>query len=207
MSKKQWLIGGAVLLVFTSVVTGILFAAKKNQRSAGSLTSPSTELPGSPAQYADPSGFSFQYPKTLTIVDETPPDDAYYSLLILKSTGESIKMTLTVKDTLYKTVEDWLRKDPEAPKNAAALGSIAIGGATGTQYSENGKLLTVAVDQGVVYRIESIKDGGFWERAHRQIVSTFALSDPNTQAKNAQGSSSSAPSGNNTVYETEEVVQ
>lgn len=217
MSKKQWVIGTAVLLVFTSVVTGILFAAKKNQRSAGSLTTPLTELPspapdsggqtGATSRYADPAGFSFQYPKTLAIADETPPDDAYYSRLTLKSTGESMKMTLLVKDTPYKTTEEWLRKDPEAPKNATVLGSVSIGGAGGTQYGENGKLLTVAIDQGVIYRIESIKDDGFWERAHRQIVSTFVLSDPNAQAKNAQGSSSSAPSGNNTVYETEEVVQ
>lgn len=216
MSKKQWVMTGAVLLVFASVVTGILFAAKKNQRSAGSLTSPVTEPPspapdsgGQPsatARYADPSGFSFQYPKALAVVDETPPDDAYYSRLTLKSTGESMKMTLIVKDTPYKTAEKWLRKDPEAPKNATTLGPITIGDTSGTQYSENGKLLTVAIDQGVIYRIESIKDGGFWERAHGQIVSTFALSDPNAQAKSAQGSSGTS-SGNNTVYETEEVVQ
>lgn len=207
MSKKQWLLTGTVLLVCASVVTGVLFTAKKNQRSAGSLSTPLPELPGSPSQYDDPAGFSFQYPNALTIVDETPPNDAYYSLLTLKNSGESMKMTLLVKDTPYKTAAEWMQKDPEAPKNATILGPVSIGGAGGTQYSENGKLLTVAVDQGVVYRIESIKDGGFWERAHGQIVSTFMLSDPSAQTKNRQSSSPSASSGNNTVYETEEVVQ
>ena len=102
--------------------------------------------------------------KEITVKDVTPDNEIYYTVLELTEKG--MKLTLNIKDTASKTVEDWL-KSSEAPKDLKLYGATSLGETAATQYADDSKLYTVAIDQGVLYFIEGPKDGGFWEEDSR----------------------------------------
>lgn len=206
--SKQWLVYGGVglLIGVASIVLGTFVLSARRSASV-SITSPVTQLPvpGTRNQpervetYSDESGFSFQYPSSLTVTDETPRDDSYYSMVSLKD-PVGAKMTVKVRD----------ESAASTPKTVGQPTSVRLGTLDAKQYQGNGKLTTVATDQGVLYTIESILDGGDWEKAHRGIVSTFAFTNPLTESRKTSKSSSGSsvsPSVDDTVYETEEVVE
>lgn len=203
MSKK-WLVyagvGAAVGLV--SLTIGALVASSRRKQTQ--TPSPTTQLSVPEAEkpadallpYADEAGFSFQYPSSLVIADETPQDTSYYSLVSLKNSSGS-KMTVTVRDGTAGN----------AIKSMGQPTSVKFGTLDGEQYRGNGKLVTVASDQGVSYIVESLLDGGFWEKAHQQLVASFTFSNPASVSKTTSGSSSGASSAGDTVYDAEEVVE
>lgn len=151
--------------------------------------------------YEDSSGFSIKHAASITIEDLTPEESEFYTLLDLKR-GDS-GMSIAFKDTEYKSVEDMLEKDSDAPKNTSLIGAASLDGIPMTQYSYNFEskeiLLSAAIDKGVLYLIEGPKDEGFWEETQNLIVSTFAF---------AQKEAPSASSGGQAViYEAEEVIE
>jgi hypothetical protein len=145
--------------------------------------------------YTDEAGFSFSYPKDVTVEDVTPEDGKAYSVLTL--TYQEKVVTLQALETSYKTVEDWLAKDKSAPKGVTLVGATTLGAVSAKQYSLGDKLMTVAVDQGVVYLIEGPQDGDYMEDTQNLLVSTFAFADME----------SNTPATTNVVYEEEEVVE
>lgn len=208
--SKQWLIYGGVgiSISLASFAIGVLVVSAKRNMQKISVVSPAVQPSLSNARdrgnalqtYSDASGFSFQYPSSLTLTDETPKDNSYYSTVSLKD-ASGAKMTVTVRDTTVKTVDEWFA----TAGSGAARVSTKLGTLDAQQYQNNGKIITFAIDQGVLYLVESLKDGGFWEQAHAGLVSSFVFSNP-MKTTSADVPASSDNSGD-TVYETEEVVQ
>lgn len=206
--SKQWLVyGGVGLAIGVSSIALGAFVLSLRRNTGTSIASPVTQLPLPGARnqsetmetYSDESGFSFQYPSSLTVTDETPGDDSYYSMVSLKD-PDGAKMTMKVRDDSAAST----------PKTVGQPVSVRLGTLDGKQYQGNGKLTTIATDQGVLYMIESILDGGYWEKAHRGIVSTFAFTKPQAESRKTSkpsSGSSVSPSGDDVVYETEEVVE
>ena len=209
MSKNTWIAVGAVIAM---VVLGLVIYSLAKPKtlvtpsgnSVGPRPSPAVKMEvNSNSSYLDSSGFSFKYPDSITVSDDTPADGSYYALVTLKNPADKMMMTVKVKDVTYKTVEDWLAKDKEAPKNPTILGKTSLNGINGSQFAGSGKLITTAIDQGVLYLFESLKDDGFWEKTHQQVVSTFVFTNP-AESKSPSGGQSV---GSDAVYEAEEIVE
>lgn len=202
MSKTKLVILSAGVLV-AGVLTAFGVTFLKSQKELPVGLPQFQKSPAGPTlepeeTYRDEAGFSFGYPKDIKVSDITPDEAAYYSKLSLKKEGK--KLIISAKDTKYKNPEEWLTKDKDAPEDTSLIGAISLGGISAKQYASDGKLWTVATDQGVLYLIEGPKDGGFWESLHDLLVSTFSFSKPE-KATGATGS------GDGAIYEEEEVVE
>lgn len=146
-------------------------------------------------EYDDASGFSFKYPKSLRVEDVTPSDDSYYSKLNLTKSGG--KLIITVKDETAKTVDEFIKSD-DYYTGATLSGATTLAGIAAKEYLLNGKKITLALSDGILYLVEGNKDSGFWEDAQNVVVSTFSFGSK---------SSNATSSDSNTTYEAEEVVE
>jgi len=154
-----------------------------------------SEEVGETLTYSDASGFSFLYPKSVEVVDETPDDSDYYTLLKLTKGDENL--TISAMDVDQKTVTSFL-ENSEKYKKAELYGAISLGSMKAEQYSLGNELITITIDQGVLYLVEGPKDGGYWEETQAIVDESFAFG---STAK----TSGSASDG--VIYEGEEVVE
>jgi hypothetical protein len=132
----------------------------------------STTKPTADLTYKDESGFSFSYPKTAKVTDETPNDSVYYTKLNL--TKDSTNLTISVFDTESKTIDDFI-KTSSTYRNATLYGAVTLAGMSAKQYSLDGRLITLTLDQGVIYIIDGPKDSGYWEETQNIIITSFIL--------------------------------
>jgi flagellar basal body-associated protein FliL len=146
--------------------------------------------------YKDESGFSFYYPKGLIVTDITPDDGVYYSKVTL--TKDEAVLTVSVLDTKEKIVDNFVKKS-ELIKDATLAGAAVLGGMSAKQYQTANILVTLAIDQGILYQVDGPKDGNYWEKVQGVVVDSFALGEPKSQ--------SSTGGVDNTIYEQEEVVE
>lgn len=200
MSKKNLVIVVVVVVLGVAGVTGYFVLGLRStggEKSTSLLSKISKEEVIADTQYEDAAGFSFKHPKNIKVTDVTPDEDEYYTQLDLTKGSE--KIVITAKDTLVKSVEDWLKND-DSYSGASLAGAATLGGISAKQYTKEEKLITVAVDLGVLYLIEGPKDGGYWEEVQGALVSTFKFAG----ASAASGSSSG---GSDIIYEEEEIVE
>lgn len=177
-----------------------LIVSLKNKSSSPSIpvseSLTAKEIASADLDYSDASGFSFKYPKSLRVDDITPSDDSYYSKVSLTKSGG--KLTVTVRDESAKGVDEFLKSD-DYYKDAVLSGATTLAGIPASQYSLDGKLITIALKDGILYQVEGNKDGGFWEGAQGIVVSTFSFG--------LKSSGSDTSSDANTTYEPEEIVE
>ncbi len=198
--NKKVIILISICILFLAAGGGYLIVGSRNKAGSppetvsGDLTV--EENVTADLDYNDASGFSFKYPQSLRVEDITPSDDSYYSKVSLTKSGA--KLTVTVKDETAKTVDEFLKAD-EYYKDAALTGATTLAGISAKQYLLDGKLMTIALKDGILYLVEGNKDGGFWEDTQGIVVSTFSF------GLKSSGSTSSDES--NTIYEAEEVVE
>ena len=195
MSKTILLIVAGILVLGT-VVFGIFFLSSRSKNELQenidlSQTLPVEERASVEKIFSDESGFSFKYPASINVADITPNDSTFYTLLDLSKADKSIK--ISVKDaSLYNP-----------PVGSNLLGAITLAGMSAKQYSykrgNENMLLTVAIDKGVLYIIEGLKDAGFWEETQNTIVSSFSFAP--------EAASGASSGGSDVVYEGEEVVE
>ena len=202
-SKKKRIIAGiifAALLISLGVTAYIIYGPKKEAASTTARTSSSSPIGGKVSGdiiYEDASGFSFRYPEGIEVSDETPDEEVYYTVLALKREGE--EMRVSMQDSEFKTLDGWFEGDKQAPKGTTLIGAISLDGVSAKQYNYEGKFLTAAIDEGVLYMIESPKDEVYWDKVHDLFVSGFAFAKP--EQDKAQNS------GANVIYEAEEVIE
>lgn len=197
MSKRTLIILGAVLTVVFGSGLGVFVFSQKLKGPEGTdktglesenkgLLQVLTKPEGKLASYQDESGYSFDYTDSIKVEDVTPNDNNYYSSLEMKKGSDTLTVKITVGNiNPYKN-----------NKNAVILGTAAMDGITASQYNVGGRLVSVAIDQGVLYVIDGPKDGGFWEETQNRILSSFKFG---TQTE-------TEVSDVNTTYE-EEIVE
>ncbi|MBI2405588.1 hypothetical protein HYV21_00850 [Candidatus Microgenomates bacterium] len=201
MSKK--FIAGVVGILFLVASAVFLFRTQNRGGIAliNNLGEGTTEVAISgQSTYEDGSGFSFAYPDNVTVTEKTIPDDSYYSLLELSASQKEGKVTVTVQDTSASTLDEWFESDPDSPKLARVTGAASLGEVAAKQYAYSrgaqNIITTLAVDLGVLYRIEGPQDGGFWEEVQNMVVSSFAVAPPTAPSSQTNGA----------IYEEEEEV-
>lgn len=148
-------------------------------------------------------GYSFDYPEKITVKDNTPDDNVYYVVLELVSNKLQGKMQIIMRDTQSNTIDDWFGEDKEAPRLARVSGATKLGDISAKQYTyaEGNKrmLLTVAVEDGVLYRIEA-PDNLEWEEVYTIITSSFKQGAPVSASQPLDTKSG-------VIYEEEEIVE
>lgn len=203
MSKSKLVILIIALLVTAAAIATGFFVWQKSKKEflPGSASTPGAlQTEGSETTYTDDAGFSFKHPEGVAVSDITPDDDTHYTRLDVQG-KDGKKMTIAVRDTKYKTVDEFLTKGEDIPSDAVLIGGLSLSGISAKQYTKDGKLWTAAIDKSVLYLIESIKDKGFWDKAHDLLVSSFSFEKPQ------DGTTGGTSANNNAVYESEEVIE
>lgn len=199
MTKKRKLLFGAGLGIVLTVVTAVgLLSHQKINPTADNLPTPSPKVEemAKLVKYEDEAGFSFEYPEDLVVKDVTPEDNLSYSVLEI---GETI---IKVVDTRYSSVDNWLAKDKEA-SGAGTNREITLAGmvARQIQFDNPRRLVTVTIEDGVMYFIESPLEsaGQYWNKVHNAIVGSFNLTE--------SASPPTASGGEQSIVEEEEVIE
>lgn len=204
MSKRTLIISGVLaVIILAGIVWAVLIKTQGQKPLLGptTTTSKTTGITEKEETYTDSAGFSFKHPESIAVADKTPDDDAYYTLLSLTSkTKKDGPLTVTIKDTNFKTTDEWLAKDPTAPNSATLAGATSLGGISAKQYSTSAKFWTVAIDSGILYLIEGPKDGDYWDKVQDLATSSFTTVKP--QAAPSLGGGDSGA-----IYEEEEVIE
>ena len=184
MSKKFFLIA---LIVLGLVLIGLLgfFLIKKS--SEPNFSSPvgqdnlSSEISPSVEEklkiYNDEAGFSFQYSDRLSVEEEANQDNQTYSFLRLTDVSRPGEILLIkVVDTQFATVEKWLadNKKPDWQVNETVMAEM-----NGKYIVTAEKLLSVAVNRGILFLIESpVDQAGYWQKAQKTIRESFKVNWP-----------------------------
>ena len=148
--------------------------------------------------YRDESGFSFNHPDSITVSDNTPDDASYYTSLLLKRGTDA--MTVYMKDTGYTTTDGWYASEGAGRK---LVGAASLGGIAAQQYTDNSMLMTVAVDQGVLYVLESTRDTQYWDKVHDMFIDSFKFDAVQVEKEVPQVT----PDSGGVIYEPEETVE
>lgn len=202
-NQKKILMIAGISLILIGLGTIILKVAQKSK----SVIMPVSTISSTPAPeeklltYEDEAGFSFEYTEGLVIKDVSGAQDVY-SILEITSAEQSGKMVIRVVDTKYKDPSLFFAS---LKTTLGASREFELAGMAGQQIQlENPRrLVTSAIDKGVLYYLESPLDSNsdYWNKAHNAIVSSFAIGE----AKTPTGSQTTG--GDNTIYEEEEVVE
>ena len=202
MSKNSRITVAVAFALSVGVTFAIIKLKQPASKSIGSplasLPSPSQLAPPAPTDkvYQDESGFSFKYPSDLTVSDDTPDDDIYYSRLKLKK-ADGTMLELSIKDVSFDSIDSWSAKEL---KSSTPAGSLDFGKISAKQFRLTGRLVTAAVAGKILYQLQS-PDNDYWQKIHRQIVASFV--EGVVPAESAAGQSPAS----DTIYEAEEVVE
>jgi len=186
MSKKQiaLVIGGITPVLFGLV--GMVYFVTKVQNpntvtnSQAKALDTTGENPVSDQTYTDSSGFSFKYPKDVTVKDTTPDDEIYYSQVNLEHKGNIV--TIEIKDA------------PKEPTYQNLVGAIKLGGLNGKQYKTEFTQTTEAFDKGILYLVQLHTQDAYMAKVYDGVVSSFTI-----------GSGPSSSSSGDTTFEEETI--
>jgi len=200
MSKNSRITVAVAFALSVGVTFTIIKLKAPASKSLGSpltsLPTPAVSAPAADKLYQDESGFSFKYPSDLTISDDTPDDDVYYSRLKLKK-ADGTMLELSIKDISYDSIDSWSAKEL---KSSTPAGSLDFGKISAKQFRLTGRLVTAAVAGKILYQLQS-PDNDYWQKIHRQIAVSFV--EGVVPAESAAGQSPAS----DTIYEAEEVVE
>lgn len=196
------------IIVVIAVLGFVLLKPENNNLKTGSLLNPltnqikTTEPSKTLKEYQDPAGFSFEYSDNLSITNNEIEDNSTYASLQLTSNDVSGNLSLTIVDSKYKTIEDWLKANKEAtignPKE------VKLGNLKAYEIKTNDRLLTAAIDQGILFTIEMpLVEEGFWTKVYNQISTSFSFGLP----ENTTSSTNTGYSNSDITFEGEEVVE
>lgn len=180
MDKKTiWLLGGVLLLAIGGIVILNPFKQKNLlstsstlnlvQQQEGQIT-PSKTL----KTYIDPSGFSFNYPDNLSLLNNELKDESSYAELQLTASGASGSLVLKIADTKLTSLDEWvkLKNSSNEPPQEVKLGKLKA-----LQIKSNDKVLVGSLDQGILFTIEipQGKDADFWMKILNIVMTDFAF--------------------------------
>jgi len=195
----------AIIVLFLS-----LSKSPKNQIYSPIPQSLKTGATSAPKQklkeYKDPAGFKFSYPESLKLINKQTNNQNIYSLLELTSPKNQGKIEIKVEDTKLTKIDDWFSNNQESTK-PADVKKIKLADIEGRQFSEKGKFLTIALDQGALFTftVTPDKDKNFWSDINDKIIQSFSFELPESMPDNTSATSDS--SEEDVIFEGEEVIE
>ncbi len=127
--------------------------------------------------YEDWSGFKFTYPDILTVKEVELDNPRVYSSLEITGT-DGKRLTIRVADTQVANLIDWQKVfNQQNSVRKIDQTTLADLPALKLQYGAPEMLLTVAIDNGIIYQIESLSDDGFWNRTHEDLIASWQFTN------------------------------
>ncbi len=165
-----------------------------------------TPIPVELATWKDDAGFSFQYPKDLTVNKHEEDQDNYAHVeLIHKDHPGGIIVWVKDLPAGVTTLDSLVKKNYT---NAMAL-DTKLGGEPAKKIlmTTPTRILTVsAINDSLLFSVEgTMNDEAYWQNVHDTVTGSFTfLSDAPAQAV---GAASNVPAGGENDVDEEEVVQ
>ena len=194
-SKKIALAVIIILILGTLIWAGWEFLKTKQTDSftQKEISIKQTEIPDvETVIYDDWAGFRFEYPNILTVKEvELDNPNVYSSLEISGSDGK--KLTVRVSDTTIPSLIEW-QKSFNQTNSVRKIDQLTLADlpALKLQYGAPEMVLTVAINQGIIYEVTSTADGGFWDQAHRDITAGWQFNLPVSAATGGSSANTDA---------------
>jgi hypothetical protein len=184
MTLKYILLVVIVLAVLVGG-TATYLVSKQNQIAEDTSTErfqtvPSSILP-SPTSvtlstWIDEAGFSFQYPRDITI-DKHTEDTTNYANLTLTNTSTTDNITVLMTDNIYKTLDKWIASDSKL-KSGTIL-DTTLGGKNGKKIlTTNGTIIGVIDNDVLVTLKRSTNLSPLLETSWGKIIETWEFVYP-----------------------------
>lgn len=194
--KKLWIVTG-VIIVLCVVAGGIFVYSAKNSKvitpgeTVITTPTPTVEM----TTWNDPAGFSFQYPKDLTINNHEDDNDNY-AHVELTSKDYPGNIIVWASDLTVKDLNAWVKKF--YPSSTSI--DTTLGGEPAKKIllaSTSAKLIVGTISDGLLFKVEgTYTDKQFWQPIQDTIVKNFSFI-----------ADTSAPASGVESVDEEEVVQ
>lgn len=159
------------------------------------------------AVWKDPAGFKFSYPQDIKI-NNHPEDEENYAHLELTSTSHPGSILIWMKDTNYKNIQDWVKKEASASSAQVFDSDLGDHPAQKVALSNPQKMVTATLDGNVLVLVEVYPQDSWWNQTYNQILSSFEfiplageITPPQTSGSSGQSS------GGGIVDEGEEIIE
>jgi hypothetical protein len=156
--------------------------------------------------YNDPSGFTFQYPKTYVVDDNTKKNPQAYADLTIQKPQMSGKILLTITDTSFTSFDEWLKKNKTSSPEGK-IESIKLADIEAKQFPISEGLHTIAFDKQILISIilneQNKKES--WRPIYHKLIESFAFVQPE-KSSDSSGSSTTEEQ-NDVIFEGEEVIE
>ncbi|QQG44062.1 MAG: hypothetical protein HYW86_04325 [Candidatus Roizmanbacteria bacterium] len=208
MNKKTAIviIGGIIVAVL--VILALSKNSKQKTESSvlkNELTSEEIAPSAQTKEYIDPAGFKFSYPSDLSVEKKDTDNKDSYSFLSLTSEQYSGTLSLNAVATEAAVLDDLMKNNKELQNNN--IKKIKVADLNALQYELGNKIITLALDKGVLFTITSVfpEQKKYWSKAHEKIIQSFAFTPP----ANNSGSTSpgNAAADDSISYEGEEIIE
>lgn len=195
------------IIVVVGAVGGSMYKNSQRPKSPPSQADMTTRSPipslGKIANYADPSGFVIKYPASYTLKNILSKDSTNYTDVSIISPDQSVRITISIADTNYKSLEEFLKG---LKTNPSLISPSQLADMKAKELSFTTSLQTVAIDQGILFTIstETSDKKNEFKNIHKNIVSSFAFVSP-TKAEQSPATNNS--STDDVQSDVEEVVE
>lgn len=151
-------------------------------------------------EYSDPAGFKFSYPDSASVSPKNTTDDNTYSSLEITSTSTAGKITIEAVSSDLLALDDMLA-------SKTGVTNLKLADLTAKQYAEKGNLITLALDEGVLFTITTSSGGNvdYWNEVNSKIISSFTFALPETTQ--VQSDTPSQSDDSDISFEGEEVIE
>ncbi len=208
MKLPKWLIISALIIGVGAGGGGGYFLWQRSQASAEpEITTQPTPLAPELSTWNDPVGFTFQYPKDIS-VDPNEDDNTNYAHVELTHKDHPGKLIVWVKDTTAADAAAWVKTEKQF--KAANVMDTTVGGQPGKKVliADPALLVSGMVADELLFMIETTPtDAAYWNEVHETVSSTFAFTPVAGGEKQAAGASGGDTSGYEEAVDEEETIE
>ena len=192
----------AIIIISGLLISGIVFVLLTQKPKIpvsipASVTNnaPPTDSSSSSVQlktYTNPSGFSFQYPKSLLLTEKTVTDQSIYAWVELTDPQKKGVVSVKLESSDLTKIDDWV--------GVGKMKKVKLADLEGRVFMGENKIVTVALDQGGV--LITITTDSLLP-AYQKIISSFIFVEQPAQTTTG----TSGGGEEDIVFEGEEIIE
>jgi hypothetical protein len=199
--KKLWILTGILVVVGVAAGGVFLYSVKKANVSAPGETVAATPTPVVEMKtWDDPAGFSFQYPKDVSVNNHEDDNDNYAHIEFTSAT-HSGRIIVWASDLPkgVTTLDSWVKKLYSTGTSIdTTLGGVAAKKILVS--TPSAKFVVGTISDSLLFYIDgTLTDKAYWQTVEDGIVKTFAFTIDTSSAASDQSSGD--------AVDEEEVVQ
>lgn len=201
----MYIVGLAVITVIIVIIVLIVIKRKTETKVADSAWAiPTPTIVEEKAAWTDQSGFTFQYPKSLTL-NPHDEDKVNYAHVELTSATHSGNLIVWTKDTEAATIEDWVTQNKFEGAIDTTLGDVPAKKILNNK--ETKQIIIAAVNNGYLYELETNLNDDYWIKILDEANSSFKFLSDNTGKNNNPDTPVGQGDDTGGEIESEEVVE